>query len=206
MAGSAPSARTLVRQVAAQFFAQDGADQRADPFDGLDRHVAGEAVGNDHIGGAGGDVLALDHADEVEVGGLEQGERLADQLVPFDFFLAIAQQADARDGRCPAPARHRARPSAPTARRKTARASGVAPTSAITTGPRRAGKHRAQAGPVDALNAADDKQRRRDDRAGVPRRDQPVHPPIAQQIPSPPPARSCAAAARPSRGCARPLE
>jgi len=82
--------------------AQLGRREPHRPFERLERHVAGEAVGDDHVDGAGHQVAALDVAREVErqrvalrFGG-EQFVRPAGQHVPLARLGADREQADLR--------------------------------------------------------------------------------------------------------------
>ena len=80
-------------------------------------------------------VLALDVADEVEVGRVEQLGRALDAGVALALLLADRQERDARLARRPARARRRSRPSARTGRGSPAVESGLAPMSSSTNGP-----------------------------------------------------------------------
>ena len=79
---------------------QQVADQLQRAFAGLQRDVAGEAVGDDDVGGAGGNVVALDEAVETraDVAGAQDFRSLADSIVAFHFFHADIQQTDRRGG------------------------------------------------------------------------------------------------------------
>jgi hypothetical protein len=82
--------------------AQFGRREPHRPFQGLQRHVAGEPVGHDHVDGAGHQIAALDVPGEAERqrGALrfsgEQFVRAAGQHVSLDGFGADGQQADLR--------------------------------------------------------------------------------------------------------------
>ena len=90
---------------------EDGADR---PLERLQRDVAGEAVGDDDVGGAREDVAALGVAPEVEVARGEQLVRLERELVPLLRLLADREQPHARRARCRGSPRRRPRPSSRT--------------------------------------------------------------------------------------------
>ena len=100
--GSGRAGRDLLAQRVEQ-----GANR---PLDRLERDVAGEAVGDEDVGGALEDVAALGVAAEVELGGGEQLVRLERELVPLLRLLADREQPHARAGRCRGSPRRRPRP------------------------------------------------------------------------------------------------
>ena len=87
-------------EAAAEHLAQQVADQLQRALAGLQRDVAGEAVGDHHVGGAGGDVVALDEADELrrDVAGAQRLGGQAQRVVALQFLGADVQQADGRRG------------------------------------------------------------------------------------------------------------
>ena len=87
-------------QAAAEYLAQQIADELKRALAGLQRDVAGEAVGDHHVGGAGGDVVALDEADELrrDVAGAQRLGGEAQGVVALQFLRADIQQADGGRG------------------------------------------------------------------------------------------------------------
>ena len=83
-------------EAAAEHLAQQVADQLQRALAGLQRDVAGEAVGDHHVGGAGGDVVALDEADELrrDMAGAQGLGGQPQRVVAFQFLGADVQQAD----------------------------------------------------------------------------------------------------------------
>src|SRR3954470_17823297 len=72
-------------------------EERLDrPFHELERHVAREAVADDHVGCVREQLAALDVADEVEMARLENRMRLADEAVPLLRLLADGEERDVR--------------------------------------------------------------------------------------------------------------
>ena len=87
-------------EAAAEHLAQQVADQLQRALAGLQRDVAGEAVGHHHVGGAGGDVVALDEAVELR-GDMAGAQRLGgapQRVVALQLLGADIQQADGRRG------------------------------------------------------------------------------------------------------------
>ena len=83
-----------------EHLAQHLAHQLQRALAGLERHVAGETVGHDHVGGAGGDVVAFHEAVELaaQVADLQHLGRLADALVALQLLGADIEQADGGGG------------------------------------------------------------------------------------------------------------
>src|SRR5438270_11440551 len=71
-------------------------DQPRDPLHGLERDVAGEAVGDDDVDVAGEDVVAFHEAHVVEPAAREQGLGRLHQLVSLHVLLADVEKTDAR--------------------------------------------------------------------------------------------------------------
>jgi hypothetical protein len=74
-------------------------EERLDrPFHELERHVPREAVADDHVGCVREQLTALDVADEVEMAGLENRMRLADEAVSLLRLLTDREEGDLRVG------------------------------------------------------------------------------------------------------------
>ena len=136
-AAAPPSLRRAASDVAASRTARE--HRLRDALDELQRDVAGEAVGDDDVGGAVGDVGALDVADEVERGRPRRARRSSawassDERRALGRLLAVGEQ------RRRAGARRRARRCASAAPMKanwtrcSGRTSALAPTSSSVTG------------------------------------------------------------------------
>ena len=76
------------RPAVGEHLAQQVADQPQRALAGLQRDVAGEAVGDDHVGGAGGDVVALDEAVELraDMAGAQDFRGLAQRVVALQLL------------------------------------------------------------------------------------------------------------------------
>src|ERR1019366_3839224 len=79
-----------------QRFAQQCLEHVHQPLAHLERHVAGEAVADDHVHFAGIDIASFHVADEVDVQVLEQGPGGARQVVAFVLFFADREDPHAR--------------------------------------------------------------------------------------------------------------
>ena len=66
------------------------------PLHELERHVPREAVADDHVGGVGKQLAALDVPDEVEPARLQEGMGLADEAVPLLRLLADGEEGHGR--------------------------------------------------------------------------------------------------------------
>ena len=82
--------RTQLREPAArELLLQEGADHLRNTLGRLERHVADEAIRNDHVGLAAIDVVAFDVAHEIE-------RRLADD--PSVIIIPLSTISDANSG------------------------------------------------------------------------------------------------------------
>ena len=131
-----------------EHLAQQVADQLQRALPGLQRDVAGEAVGDDHVGGAGGDVVAFDEAVELRA---DDSWRAAPRRRRARGRRPSAPRSRHSAGRCVgavSPSTVRANMSPMTANSTRLRVSQAtfAPRSSITTSPRADGPIAAIAG------------------------------------------------------------
>ena len=77
---------------------QELTEQHGRAFGGLQRDIAGEAVGDDDVDGAGADVVSLDETVKADgqVGPLQGGGGVLDGLVALEAFGADVENADRR--------------------------------------------------------------------------------------------------------------
>src|SRR5690606_36589116 len=87
-------ARAHRENVACELGAHHGGDHTGHAFDGLEHHVAHEAVAYDDVDGALADVVAFDVAVEVQPAVAQQFGRLLHDLVALDDFFADIEQAN----------------------------------------------------------------------------------------------------------------
>ena len=78
-----------------EFAAQAIGDQPGDTLHGLERHVAGETIGDDDIDVAREDVITLHETDVIETARAEQAVRPLHHFVPLDVLFTDVEQADA---------------------------------------------------------------------------------------------------------------
>jgi hypothetical protein len=88
----------LAQRRARQLFPDELHQGLGQRFARLQRHVAGEAAHDDHVGPAAEDVSAFHVADEVQRGALQHLVDLAREVVALGFLLAHAHEAHARVG------------------------------------------------------------------------------------------------------------
>ena len=152
--------------------AQIARDQLGRAFRRLERDIAGEAVGDGHVHGALGDVIAFDEAAEFhrQIGRAQHLGGAFHGVVALHFFRADVEQADART-REPRTARAKASPITAKSTSCSASHSMLAPQSSTTVWPRLVGHTEAMAGRVDAVDQPELVHRHRHQRAGVAGRD-----------------------------------
>src|SRR6056297_1597627 len=75
----------------------DLAQQHRDrAFGGLEEDIAGKPVADNHVGGTGENVVALDETDEIDIGGCTAPGRFTNHVGSLVRFAADVEQADAR--------------------------------------------------------------------------------------------------------------